>query len=242
MRRGVPVVAALLAALCAAPAALADDQTVQAVDGTAADHYNNRWSPPAVTIRAGETVTWSFAGTGVFHNVASNSSNWSFRNGDPAIAPPPGSFTFTTPGVYAFVCQIHATTMTGTVTVTDATGAPPPPPPPPPPSEQPWPNDQQPPTVFEVADEQRPSLTGVRASRIAHGARVRFRLSEAGRATITVKRGRRTIEVKRVRARRGANAVTIRGLRVGRYDVAVRARDLAGNRSRARHVPLTVRR
>jgi plastocyanin len=240
MRRGMPVVAALLAALATAPAALADDQTVQAVDGTAADNYNNRWTPSNVTVKAGETVTWSFAGTGVFHNVASNSSNWSFRNGDPAIAPPPGSFTFTTPGVYGFVCQIHATTMTGTVTVTDATGTPPPPPPPPPPSEQPWPNDQQAPTVFEVADEQRPKLSGVRASGIAHGARVRFRLSEVGRATITAQRGRRTIEAKRVRARKGANSVMLRGLRAGRYDIAVRARDLAGNRSRPRHVRLTI--
>jgi plastocyanin len=232
---------AALALPVAAPAAAAQAPAVQAVDGTEADGYNNRWAPAAVTIKAGETVTWSFAGTTVFHNVASSGTNWSFRNGNPAVAPPPASFTFATPGIYAYVCEIHATTMTGTVTVTDAGGTPPPPPPPPPPSEQPWSNDQEPPSVFEVADDQPPALTRVRVRRTARGARVRFRLSEPGRVTIGFKRGRRMVRTKRVRAREGMRTVRVRGLRPGRYRVEVRARDLAGNRSRLRRARMTVR-
>jgi hypothetical protein len=131
--------------------------------------------------------------------------------------------------------------MTGTVTVTDAGGTLPPPPPPPPLSEQPWPNDQPAPTAFEVADEVAPELTRVRVARVAHGARVRFRLSEPGRVTITVTRGGRTVKTRRASAGDGANAFTVRGLRAGRYRVEVRARDLAGNRSQSRRARVTVR-
>ncbi len=44
-----------LAALAGAPAASGQGPVVQAVDGTEADNYNNRWSPATVTIKAGET-------------------------------------------------------------------------------------------------------------------------------------------------------------------------------------------
>jgi plastocyanin len=235
------VLAAALAAFAAAPASAAG-QTIQAVDGTDADNYNNRWAPRDVTIKAGETVTWSFAGTTVFHNVASSGSNWSYRNGNPAIAPPPASHAFTTPGIYTFVCEIHATTMVGTVTVTDAAGTPPPPPPPPPLSEQPWANDQRAPRVLEVTDEARPKLTRVRAAGVRDGARVRFRLSERARVTVRVRRGRRTVKTARRTFARGAHAMTVRdrGMR-GRYRLEVRATDLAGNRSRVRRARLTVR-
>ena len=81
-----------------------------------------------VTIKVGETVTWRFDGTTLAHNVTSTSTNWtSARRRDS-----PGAYTFATPGTYAFVCKVHADTMVGTVTVTDASGTPPPPPPPPP--------------------------------------------------------------------------------------------------------------
>jgi plastocyanin len=236
--RVVPILTAAFALVLAAPAAA---QTVQAVDGTAADNYNNRWTPRDVTIKAGETVTWTFAGTSGPHNVAANSPNWTYRNAPAAVGLPPATFTFANPGIYAYVCELHRQTMEGTVTVTDAAGNQPPPPPPPPPSEQPWPNELPAPTVLEVSDRERPRLTRVRARRIEHGARVRFRLSEAGRVTIAVKRGRRTVKTKRARARRGSQAVTVRGLRAGRYRFEVRARDLSGNRSASRRARVTVR-
>jgi plastocyanin len=241
VRRAVlPAAAAALALALAAPAPAAA-QTVQAIDGTAADNYNNRWTPRDLTVRAGEAVTWTFAGTSGPHNVVSNTPNWSFSNGRAAVGLPPASFTFANPGIYAFVCELHRQTMEGTVTVTDAAGNAPPPPPPPPLSEQAWPNEQPAPTVLEVRDSQRPRLTRVRVSRIARGARVRFRVSEAARVTIAVKRGSRTVKTKRARARRGAQAVTVRGLPAGRYRFAVRARDLSGNRSARRWARLTIR-
>jgi plastocyanin len=242
-----PRVAALAALAALAAPATAAGQTVQAVDGTAADGFNNRWAPAAVTVKSGETVTWSFAGTTGFHNVASDpdltrGEPWSFRNGDPVVAPPPASHRFDRPGKYAFLCEIHGTTMLGTVTVTDAAGNPPPPPPPPPLSAQPWPNEQKPPSTFEALDRDRPRLTRVRAAATTRGARVRFRLSEAGRVAIKVMRGRRTVKTRRTTARRGANSVTVRGLRAGRYRVEVRAWDLARNHSRLKRARLTVRR
>jgi plastocyanin len=226
------------------PAAAAG-QTVQAVDGTGTPANPDRWTPAEVTITAGQSVTWSFAGTAGFHNVQSDPANgtfWAFDNGAPGVAKPPASYRFDAPGIYAFLCLAHGSTMTGRVTVTDASGAPPPPPPPPPLSQQPWANDQQPPSTLEVRDRERPRLTRVRAAAIASGARVRFRLSEAGRVTIEVKRGGRTVRTKRARARSGVQAVSVRGLRAGRYRIEVRARDLSGNRSPERRARLTVRR
>ena len=240
MRHRIALAGALVAALAAAPAALAADQTVRAVDGTAADPNANLWSPSAVTVKVGETVTWTFAGTAVPHNVQSEGSNWSLST-PIGIAPPPASHRFTAKGTYTFLCQVHPATMRGTVTVTDEDGTPPPPPPPPPPSEQPFPNDQSPPSVLEITDEDRPSLNRVRAARIRRGVRVRFRLSEPARVTIKVKRGRRTVKTKRVNARKGTRSATVRGLRAGRYRIEVRARDLAGNPSRVRRARLSVR-
>jgi plastocyanin len=94
----------LLAGLCASavlalPAAAAG-QTVQAVDGDGTTTNPPRWTPADVTVRAGETVTWSFAGTTGLHNVESRGANWTFRNGGAAVAPPPASHRFDAPGIY----------------------------------------------------------------------------------------------------------------------------------------------
>jgi plastocyanin len=225
--------AAPVAALAVlAPAAYGQAQ-VQAVDGTEANHYENRWSTNRVTIRAGEAVTWSFSGSTVLHNVASDSPNWSFRNDDPKVAPPPASFTFTTPGEYRFVCEIHESTMWGDVVVTDPSGAPPPPPPPPPLSEQPWPNDQQAPRRLDVADEKRPRVSRVRATAVRNGARVRFRLSERARVRVRFRKAGVTVKTARRWFGAGARRLTVRDRRMrGAYRVEVLARDRAGNRSR----------
>ena len=243
MTRRTTVAGALaaLAALAGAPAASAQSGVVQAVDGTDADNYNNRWSPAAVTIKAGEIVTWRFTGTTVFHNVASSGSNWSFRNGNPAIAPPPASFRFSTPGTYRFVCEIHATTMIGDVTVTDASGTPPPPPPPPPPSQQPWPNDQQAPLELDVADEKPPRLSRVRVAAVPNGARVRFRLSERARVRVRFKQAGLTVKAAHRTFRAGARTLTVRDRRLrGRYRIEILATDLGRNRSRLKRARLTI--
>lgn len=233
MRRAALI--ALAAALALPAQAAAADQTVQAVDATLA------WSPPNVTVKAGESVTWTFAGTSQAHNVASSSANWSLTTPIQANHPPV-SYTFASAGTYSFVCNVHPSTMTGTVTVTDASGNPPPPPPPPPPGSQPFPNDQSPPAVVEVSDTQRPRLTRVRAARIARGVRVRFHVSEPARVTVRVRHDGHTVRTRTVRLHRaGTKALRIRGLRAGVYRVDVLARDVALNRSKVKRARVTVR-
>jgi plastocyanin len=235
----VRAVLAVVTLLVLAPAASA--QTIQAVDGTEADNYNNRWSPQTPTIKVGETVTWSFAGTSALHNVASSGANWSFRNGNPGSGSPPASYTFTTPGTYRFICEVHANTMFGDVLVTDASGNPPPPPPPPPLSEQPFPNDAGSPSAFEVDDALAPRLSRLWARGRRHAARVGFRLDEP--AVVRVRVLRAGVAVKRTRAMllRGKRSLTIRHLRPGAYRLVISARDLAGNRARTRRARVTVR-
>jgi plastocyanin len=226
---------ALAVALALPATASAADQTVQAVDATLA------WSPATVTVKAGESVTWTFAGTTQAHNVASSSPNWSLSTPIQANHPPV-SHTFASPGTYTFVCNVHPSTMTGTVTVTDASGTPPPPPPPPPPGQQPYPNDQSPPSVVEITDTSRPRLTHVRASRIARGVRVRFHVSEPARVRVRVRRDGRTVRARTVRLRQaGTRALRLRGLSAGSYRIDVLARDLALNRSRLKRARVTVR-
>ena len=100
----------------------AADQTVQAVDGTATDGSDNRWTPNVVDIEVGETVTWNFAGTTLFHNVRGTTPS----PGAPwGVAGPTVAYTFTAVGTYKFFCELHAQPMRGTVRV----GDPPPPPP-----------------------------------------------------------------------------------------------------------------
>ena len=234
MRR-ITLVAALAAITVVVPAgaATAANQTVQALD----DNANYRFAPAEVAIQPGETVTWTFAGTTDPHNVDAYGGNWTFRSGDPSVGHPDASWTFPTEGTYTYRCDFHSA-MTGTVKVGN-----PPPPPPPPPSEQPFANDQSGPTVFEITDDRKPTLSRVRASRIARGARVRFRVSEPGSVTVRVKRGRQTVKSRTVRvARAGAETITVRGLPAGSYRIEVVARDRADNRSRVKRSRLTVAR
>ena len=230
-----------LAALVLAPTASAQAPIVQAIDGTEADNFNFRWTPRDVTIRAGETVTWRFTGTDAPHNVAVRGTT--FRSGEPTRVPADAAYRFDTPGFYDFVCEVHLPSMAGTVTVTDASGAPPPPPPPPPLSEQHWANDQSPPSVLEVTDEKRPRLSRVRVAGVRDGARVRFRLSERARVTVRFKLAGLTVNSVRRTFKAGRHRLTVRDPRMhGRYRVEVFARDAAGNRSATRRATVRVRR
>jgi plastocyanin len=220
------------AAVFVSPSVALADATVQAVDGTAADNNNNRWAPATPTVKVGELVTWSFAGTANQHNVKSDSPNWTLQTPF-ATAGPSAEYRFTAPGTYTFLCELHKPTMTGSVTVTDETGAPPPPPPPPPLSAQPFPNDVPAPTILEVRDTVVPTLDRVAVTRVRKGARVRFRLSEAGTVTIKLTRRGHAAKARTVQARKGTASATIKGLRAGSYRVQVSATDLAGNAARA---------
>jgi plastocyanin len=231
-RRLLVATVTVAAALVAADGSWAAVQDIQAAEVGPTD---NRFVPADVTVAAGDTVRWRFEGTQAAHNVRASSANWTMDS-DIAVAGPPVSFTFATPGTYTFECELHSGTMKGTVTVGN-----PPPPPPPPLSEQPFQNEQPAPTVLEITDDSRPALSRVRASRIARGARVRFRLSEPGSVTVRVKRGRRTVKSRTVRlTRAGSRTVNLRGLRPGGYRIEVLARDLADNRSRIKRARVTV--
>lgn len=83
------------------------------------------FTPESISIAAGKTVEWTNNGPST-HTVTSNSSAWSSQT----LAPPSGmdpyggptgggsfTFTFTTPGTYAYHCSIHAG-MVGVVVVT----------------------------------------------------------------------------------------------------------------------------
>jgi plastocyanin len=228
-------VAAVLTTALAFPALANADATIQAVDNT------NVWAPGEVTVKVGEPVNWSFAGTTLAHNVKSNSANWSFSNAY-AVAGPPASYTFQAPGEYAFMCELHGSTMTGVVKVLDAAGQPAPPPPPPPLSEQPFGNDTPPLSVFEVRDSKAPKLDRVKVSRVTRGVRVKFRLSEPGKVKVKATRGRavttRTFEVAK-----GTRTVTLKGLKTGRYRVQVTATDFAGNAAKSsKRASVTVQR
>jgi plastocyanin len=99
------------------------------------DPYGNTtmFNPSALTIQAGDTVT--FTNVGGLHNVAANDG--SFRcangcdgqggNGDPSNANWSTTITFDHAGSFGYHCEVHASLgMTGNITVE---GAPPPPPP-----------------------------------------------------------------------------------------------------------------
>jgi hypothetical protein len=62
-----------------------------------------------------------------------------------------------------------------------------------------------------------------------HGRTLRLRLSEPAIVRVSVLRGARVVRRLTVHARRGATAVRLRGLRRGRYRVALVATDAAGN-------------
>ena len=128
MRRRTALTGALgvVAALAAAPAAFAQAPVIQGVDDLTGQNQN-RWTPDAVKVSVGDTVTWRFTGTQLAHNVKSTTPNWSLDTPASTSDPRDVTFTFAAEGTYDFVCRFHADTMKGSVTV----GSPPPPPPPP---------------------------------------------------------------------------------------------------------------
>ena len=75
---------------------------------------NIDFHPATVTIRRGQSVTWTFADKGVPHNVTSR-GRLRFRSSSSKQS---GTYTvrFAKPGTYAYVCTIHAN-MRGRVVV-----------------------------------------------------------------------------------------------------------------------------
>ncbi|HEU4920993.1 MAG TPA: cupredoxin family copper-binding protein [Candidatus Limnocylindrales bacterium] len=111
--RARPLIAGLLAAgstvILAAVPAVAADQAVTIADFA--------FSPPAVTITVGDTVTWTNSDA-VVHTATATDGSWD--TGDLAQGQS-GAITFSTAGTFAYLCTPHPT-MTGTVVVQAAAG------------------------------------------------------------------------------------------------------------------------
>ena len=188
------------------------------------------WDKPAVTVAPGETVTWTFAGTQLPTTCSPRrGEGWGgIAAGRPA---PDGSYTFDAEGTYDFVCQVHPSTMVGTVTVGHD----------PVPrrrrplcrdSQQPYTNDDTTPVTLEKVevDDDAPRLTAVSARRVARGSRACGSGSPSSRRWSSASS-----------ATAGRSDGPVRGRRVARRDRAdaaaaatassVRATDIAGNRS-----------
>jgi plastocyanin len=78
---------------------------------------NNAFSPSALSVPVNSTVTWQWNSSGVVHNVT-------FQDVPPSASQATGSFSrlFSAAGTFAYVCTLHAPSMSGTVTVTASGG------------------------------------------------------------------------------------------------------------------------
>jgi amicyanin len=112
------IVAACLGA-ATAPLVAAIILPVSAQDAPAAVGIDNfTFNPQQLTIKAGATVTWTNKDD-IPHTVAAVSKQFKSKALDTGDA---YSFTFTTPGTYAYFCSLHPH-MTGTIVVEAATGS-----------------------------------------------------------------------------------------------------------------------
>jgi plastocyanin len=110
-------VAIALAAAVLAPAAIFPTAFVQAAE-TEVNIDQFTFYPQRITVKAGTTVTWTNEDD-VPHTVASSIKFFKSKTLDTADK---FSFTFTTPGTYAYVCSVHPY-MTGAVVVEAASGS-----------------------------------------------------------------------------------------------------------------------
>ena len=74
----------------------------------------NSFAPSTVTIKAGQSVTWSWVSG--FHSVVSDSTPKAFAD-SPGQASGQYSATFATAGSYPYHCGVHGAMMSGTVVV-----------------------------------------------------------------------------------------------------------------------------
>jgi hypothetical protein len=211
-------------------------------------------------------VTWDLnSGDGQPHNAAAckptgcsgnegppTDPAWPSFKGAIATAGTDTKYTFTQPGTYTFVCQVHEV-MTGTITVTGspvtptatpsttatptatATASP---------TASPRPAVSATPTATPgittpaptgsaLLDKTAPTLSKLKLKAVSRGAKVTFTLSESAAVTIRAKRGKSTLRTVRLSARAGTRSITVRSskLRRGRYSFEIEARDARGNKA-----------
>jgi len=115
IKLGMGVVTALAVAALAA-GALASQRAPAADAKVQIDQY--AFLPQRITVKPGTTVTWTNDDDDS-HTVASSSKLFKSKALDTGDK---FSFTFTTPGTYAYVCSVHPY-MTGTIVVEATTGS-----------------------------------------------------------------------------------------------------------------------
>ena len=127
---------------------------------SAVNIQNTAFAPPTVTVRAGDTVTWTNRDP-FSHTSTSDTGAW---DSHVVTAGSSFSFTFASAGTFAYHCAIHAF-MHGTIVV-QAVSTPTPQPTPPPPTAPPTPVRTAPPTIAVTApptlgptDEPTPAPT-----------------------------------------------------------------------------------
>ena len=113
----IAVAAGLGACSPSAPGASAEPVGDTAVATSSVDlPPSYRFSPPAISVAAGTTVTWT--------NHDNFTHSVQFLDGglpsEPMVMQPGASttFAFTAPGTYRYQCHLHPQNMRGTVTVT----------------------------------------------------------------------------------------------------------------------------
>jgi amicyanin len=79
---------------------------------------NFTFDPPRLTVKAGTSVTWHNEDD-IPHNIVASGKAFRSKTLDTEDK---YSFTFTTPGIYAYFCGLHPH-MTGTIVVEAVTGA-----------------------------------------------------------------------------------------------------------------------
>ena len=241
------VISAGVSGALAAPAAAAPATVTVA---------NDAFSPSAVTVNVGESVTWNF--NEASHNVKGSggiAGNDSFGKGT-------YTKTFSTAGTFSYVCEAHADKMKGTVTVEAATAQPAPGQPAQPAAGQPAAPTAGPTAAaattgaawsFPTAeDRMAPAVRALRASMPRRGTRPRLALTLSEDATVvvgvrrvlTARTATAAMPAIRLQGKKGVNrfALKLRGLRRGRYRLRVVAVDGAGNESSVRTATLRVAR
>jgi plastocyanin len=227
-RTATATLACLLVLGAAAPAGAQTTHEVEALD--------DLFLPAEVGAAPGDTVRWSFEQTAnpVGHDVwvrTPGGTNTQVTNG---VVPPGSSLTADYPvpateGVYEFFCSLHGfvnSGMSGEIRVGNVDPGPVGP--------QPFPNPSAPPTSFEVGDNERPKVGGLRITGIRNGVRMRFSLSEPGRVDVVIAGEGERVRKRLKKVAAGAYTGTIRdaSLDAGRYLVKMRAADLVGNRAK----------
>lgn len=218
-----------------------------AADGSVAIR-DNAFSPARVAVMPGDSVTWQAEGTSASHNV--------HFDGEAALGAPSASFSagrqFPDAGEFTYHCDVHGTTMTGTVFV-NATGTVPTPSPTASPTASPPPTPTQTPAPGGGSPTATPAPGPVAAggaivsSFRARAARSRFCTSRSARCRKpgvfllvdlgasepvrlrgALKRGAKRVRAVSLRVRPGSHRVRLPGRRLkpGRYALTLRAGDI----------------